>query len=153
MHIRLATVDDAEIISTLMYALAEKFVVPEFSNHAANALLVSMLPQGVRKHMRNGCRYHIAESDGQVTGIIGVTNNRHLYHLFVAEAYHRQGIARRLWQAAMTACREEGYDGTFTVNSSRKTQAIYEKLGFVAQPVSRKRDGVISIPMLYTPPS
>ncbi len=151
MNIRLASINDAETISALIYALTEKYVVAEFPAHSANALLASMLPEGIRKQMHTGCRYHVAELDGQVIGVIGMKDNKHLYHLFVAEAQHRKGIARSLWQTAMTTCRSAGYTGGFTVNSSRHTQAVYEQFGFVAQSVSRKRDGVISIPMVLTP--
>lgn len=151
MNIRLASIDDAEAISALIYTLAEKYVVPEFPMHAANALLVSMLPEGIRKHMRSGCRYHVAESNGRVIGTICMKDNKHLYHLFVTEAHQRKGIARDLWLTALAACRATGYTGGFTVNSSRQSLGVYEKLGFIAQPVSRTRDGVISIPMVYTP--
>lgn len=152
MNIRLASIDDAEIISALIYALAEKYVVPEFPIHAANALLVSMLPEGIRKHMHSGCRYQVAESNGQVIGVICMKDNKHLYHLFVAEAHQRKGIAHGLWQAALAASQATGYTGGFTVNSSKQLLGMYEKLGFIAQPVSRTRDGVISIPMVYAPP-
>ena len=151
MNIRLAKTDDAAAISAMMYALAEKYVVPDFPVSAANALLVSMLPEGVRKHLRGGCRYHVAESDGQIVGVIGIKDNKHLYHLFVSEAHQRKGVARNLWQTAITVCRASGYQGEFTVNSSVHTQMMYEKLGFVAQPPSRVRDGVTTIPMVLTP--
>ncbi len=151
VNIRIAGIDEAEVISTLIYALAEKYVAPEFPDHAANALLVSMLPEGIRKHMRGGSRYHIAEFNGQVIGAISMKDNKHLYHLFVATAYQHQGVARGLWLASLAASQATGYTGEYTVNSSRLTLEIYEKLGFVAQPVTRTRDGVISIPMVYRP--
>ncbi len=151
MNIRLAGTDDVEVISALIYTLAEKYVVPEFPVHAANALLVSMLPEGIRKHMRSGCRYHVAELNGEVIGTISMKDNKHLYHLFVAAAHQHQGVARGLWQAALATSQDTSYAGEYTVNSSRLTLGMYEKLGFVAQPVARTRDGVISIPMVYRP--
>lgn len=151
VNFRLATLDDAEVISALIYTLAEKYVVPEFPVHAANALLVSMLPEGIRKHMRSGCRYHVAELNAQIIGTISLKDNKHIYHLFVATAHQHQGVARGLWQTALATSQATGYTGEYTVNSSRLTQSMYEKLGFVAQPVTRTRDGVISIPMVYRP--
>ncbi len=90
--------------------------------------------------MRNGCRYHVAGLDSEVAGVIGMRDNKHLHHLFVAEAQHHKGIARDLWQTAMTTCGCAGYTSEFTVNSTGHTQARYEKPGFVAQPLSRMRD-------------
>jgi ribosomal protein S18 acetylase RimI-like enzyme len=152
MDIRLAGPDDVQAISALIYGLTEKYVVTDFPARAGAALLVSMLPEGIRKHMLNGCRYHVAELDANIIGVIGVKDNKHLYHLFVAEEHQRRGIARRLWRSAEAACRAAGHAAEFSVNSSLRAQAMYEKLGFVAQSTSRTRDGVVTIPMVLTPP-
>ena len=148
MNIRPASTDDVVAISALLYSLTEKFVAAEFPARAAKALLVSMLPVGIHKLMQSGCRYHVAESDGRIIGVICMKDNKHLYHLFVAADQQRKGVARNLLQTAMAACREAGYAGEFSVNSAVSTQKVYEKLGFVAQPVKRTREGMITIPMV-----
>ena len=100
--------------------------------------------------MQNGFRYHVAEFNNQVVGVIGIKNNNHLYHLFVSEAHHKKGIGRLLWAVARDACIAAGNSETFIVNSSRYAQDFYKKLGFVAQSEPQERNGVVSIPMRFS---
>lgn len=147
MKIREATVDDAEDISAIVYALSEKYIAREFSAQGRETLLKSMMPVEIKKYIESGYRYHVAEMDGQIVGVVGVRENRHVYHLFVVEAHHCKGIARQLWKVAMEACRLAGYWGEFTVNSSRYAKPLYERLGFVARSGAEEKNGVVSIPM------
>jgi GNAT superfamily N-acetyltransferase len=150
MEIREATVDDAEDISVIVYALSEKHIAREFSAEGRETLLKSMTPAEIKKYIESGYRYHVAEIDGQIVGVVGVRENRHLYHLFVVEAHHRKGIARQLWKVAMEVCRLAGNRGEFTVNSSRYAKPLYERLGFVTQSGPEEKNGVVSIPMKLT---
>jgi ribosomal protein S18 acetylase RimI-like enzyme len=95
-----------------------------------------------------GFRYHVAESNGRVVGFVGVRDNRHLYHLFVAHDFQRQGIARRLWTIAREQCIAAGNPGTFSVNSSNGAVAVYERLGFVRSGPMKNDDGVLYNPMV-----
>jgi GNAT superfamily N-acetyltransferase len=45
--------------------------------------------------------------------------------------WQRQGVARRLWDAARKAALEGGNAGSFTVNSSNNAVPVYEAFGFV----------------------
>lgn len=147
MKIREATVDDAEDISAIVFALSEKYIACEFSAKGRETLLKSMTPVEIKKYIESGYRYHVAEIDGQIVGVVGVRENRHVYHLFVVEAHHRKGIARQLWMVAMEACRLAGNWGEFTVNTLQYAKPLYEKLGFVAQSGPEEKNGVVSIPM------
>lgn len=106
-----------------------------------------MTPAAIQKLMQDGYRYHVAVVEDSVVGVIAMRDNRHLYSLFVAEEYQRQGIARKLWQVAKEACLGNGNDGEFTVNSSEYAQEVYKRLGFVAQPGPRIKNGVVFYPM------
>jgi len=109
-----------------------------------------MTPAAVEKSIQAGFRYHLAEVGSQLVGVVGVKDNSHLYHLFVAESHQRQGVATGLWQLAMQACFDEGNSGEFTVNSSKYAQEAYKTLGFVAQSGPQDKNGVIFIPMKLT---
>ena len=78
---------------------------------------------------------------------MGIRDNSHLYHLFVAEKYQRKGIAKKLWQLAMDACLSRGSTGEFTVNSSEYARGVYEQLGFIALSGPEEKNGVVYIPM------
>ncbi len=147
MKIRRATEEDAGAISALVYTLSAKHIAHEFSEQGRQALLRAMAPESIRNYIQAGYRYHVAEIDGRIVGVVGIKGNKHLYHLFVDEAYQRRGIARALWRQAMDACLANGNPGEFTVNASRAAQPVYERLGFKALSGPRERGGVIAIPM------
>ena len=149
MLIRLATLEDAGAISQLACTLSQKFVQDETVPGAAQRLLSTMSPAGIEKNIKSGYRYHVAELNGAVVGVIGIKDNRFLFHLFVAEHVHRRGIARQLWQIALQACMDEGNHESISVNSSFYACPAYEKLGFVALAEQQERNGVLSIPMIY----
>lgn len=147
MKIREAKLSDTQAISNLARSLSKKYVAPEFHAEARDAFLKSMTVDGIRQLIGSGLRYHLAEINGNIVGIIGMKDNVHLYHLFVDEYFHRKGIARLLWNTAMKSCKTAGNPGEFTVNSSRYAQRVYESFGFVAQSAPHERNGIVTIPM------
>jgi len=153
MDIREATIDDAAAISGLIWPLAEEYIAAELPPEGARNLLASMEPDAIRSYLQAGMRYHVAERDGMLAGVVGVRDNAHLYHLFVAELFGGQGLARRLWDHARDACREKGNAGEFTVHSSRFALEMYRKFGFVESGPPETRDGVTSVPMKLVRPA
>jgi len=147
MEIRRAALADASGISALVRGLAGKYIAHELSTEAANRLLGSMEEPAIRGYLASGYRYHVAEDDGALAGVIAMRDNRHLYHLFVAEPFQGQGLARALWQVTKAASVEAGNPGVFTVNSSRFAVGLYEKFGFVGHDEVTDEAGVIHIPM------
>ena len=101
----------------------------------------------IEKYIQSGYRYHVAETDSQVVGVVAVRDNVHLFHLFVAEQYQRRGIATQLWKVAKTVCLNEGNPGEFTVNSSSFARDVYEKLGFISCSDPQEIDGILFYPM------
>ena len=147
MEIRKATPDDSGQISKLLCELTAKFVAKEFSAYGRQLLLDSMKPDVIAKNIQSGYRYHIAEIDGQLVGVVAVRDNSHLFHFFVAEQYQRRGIAKQLWNTAMRVCVDEGNPGEYTVNSSRYALDVYKTLGFVTDTTAQEKDGVVFYPM------
>ena len=147
MEIRAATPKDSESISRLVCRLSAKYIAGDFSEQGEAFLFESMTPAAIRKYIQSGYRYHVAEVKEQLVGVVAVKDNSHLYHLFVAQDYQRQGIASSLWQLAKQVCLEHGNPGEFTVNSSKYAQGVYEGMGFVAQSGPQEKNGVIFIPM------
>jgi GNAT superfamily N-acetyltransferase len=146
-HIRSATLADSERISNLIYVLAEKYITHELTPEGATTLLSSLRPNEIKQYIESGIKYHLAEIEDELVGVIAVKDNSHLYHLFVDEHYQRKGIASLLWSVAQEACLLKGNPGIFTVNSSSFALPIYEKLGFIVQEGQQEKDGVIYIPM------
>ncbi len=143
----MALAADSEEISELISGLSAKFIIGKFSSTGRAHLLSTMTPQAIKKYMQSGYRYHVAEMDGSLVGVVAVKGNKHLYHLFVAEEYQRQGIARKLWQLAMEECLDNKSTGEFTVNSSEYARDVYKRLGFVSRPGAQIKNGVVFFPM------
>lgn len=148
--IREATVEDAPAIAALSHALTEKFVVHDFTPAARQALLASLDAERVAGYFEAGYRYHVAVENGRIVGVAGMRDNRHLYHLFVAESHQRRGVARRLWHISRAMCVAAGNRDAVTVNAARHAEPIYLKLGFVADGPRQERNGVSYVPMKFT---
>jgi GNAT superfamily N-acetyltransferase len=109
---------------------AEAFILHESTPEHAAAFLAEHDAAGLRRNVDAGFVYHAAVVDGVLAGFIGVRGGTHLYHLFVDAAYQRRGIARALWQVALTAASQPGHHGVFTVNASNVSVPFYASLGF-----------------------
>jgi GNAT superfamily N-acetyltransferase len=147
LQIRLATLNDATAISQLVYSLSSKYIVSDLSETGARKLLSSMEPSAIASYLSSEYRYHIAEHEGGIVGVVATRDNKHLYHLFVAESHQRRGLARALWRVAWEACVATGNPGEFTANSSRYALPFYEKLGFIQAGPEENREGVVYTPM------
>jgi N-acetylglutamate synthase-like GNAT family acetyltransferase len=124
MQVRLATLDDVPRISALIRSLSEPFFLSP-AGEGADLFLQSIGESAVQGYVSgsNFC-YQVAESEGQLIGVVAVRDNSHLYHLFVATAFQRQGIARQLWQLAKEQAVRAGNPGRFTVNSSLRAVPV-----------------------------
>ena len=138
---------DIRPVASLLEALALEHITHEFDAQARKRFLAKNNETSIRGFVACGFCYHVAESNGRILGFVGVRDNRHLYHLFVANAFQRQGVARRLWTIAREQCIAAGNPGTFTVNSSNSAVAVYERLGFVRSGPMKNNDGVLYNPM------
>lgn len=151
MKIRQATTADVGPIATLIAALAVKFITPEFSQVATEHFLQANNEAAIQGFMQQGFVYFVAESMGvdsaEIIGCIGMRNHSHVYHLFIAEAWQGQGVARKLWQQAMAYCEAHGNPGRYTVNSSNNAVPVYQALGFVRNGPMQQMHGVLFNPM------
>jgi ribosomal protein S18 acetylase RimI-like enzyme len=99
------------------------------------------------EYLSSDTRYHVAETESDIIGTVGVINNQHLYHLFVSEQHQRYGVGQELWKVALAAvCKLDPPPDIF-VNSSTDAVKFYEKLGFLIQSEPRAWHGVVSTPM------
>lgn len=151
MEIRRATAADAKHLSMLIEDLALKFITAEFTAEATAHFLHGTSQRAIEGYIQQGFVYYIAEDDGangmELIGCVGMRNHSHLYHLFVAQACQGQGIARQLWQHAMTFCSAQGNPGLYTVNASNNAVAVYQALGFVRTGPTQQMHGVLFNPM------
>lgn len=145
--IRPIDLGDIEAVANLLADLSTEFIIGEFERAAQQHFLRKNDAESIRGFLANGYRYHVAEVDGQLIGFVGVRDNSHLYHLFVAKALQRRGVGRMLWERAKHECELSGHRGPFTVNSSNNAVPIYERWGFRLAGPRVNSNGILYNPM------
>ncbi|MGC6769125.1 GNAT family N-acetyltransferase [Enterococcus sp. LJL128] len=83
----------------------------------------------------------------KLLGVIAVREPFHISLLFVDKAYHRQGIARRLYSKMIEDYSKNTNCQIVTVNSSPYAVEAYLKLGFTAAGTEKVINGIRFIPM------
>jgi GNAT superfamily N-acetyltransferase len=138
---------DIEPVAVLLSELAAEFIVHEFDAPGQRRFLSENDAEAIRGLVAKGFRYHVAEGGGKIVGFVGVRDNSHLYHLFVAKSVQGRGVGRKLWNFAKNECESLGHRGAFTVNSSTNAIPIYERWGFRRDGPSKNSGGVVYNPM------
>ena len=147
MQIRPIIETDIAAVARLIRLLSEQFIVHESAPDAAAAFVREHDQDAVRRNIGAGMVYQVAESDAMLAGFIAVRDNTHLFHMFVDQRFHRQGVARALWEVARAAAVKAGNPGVFTVNSSNFAVPVYEALGFIRTNVTQYSNGIYYNPM------
>lgn len=130
MKIRTAESSDAEAISSLIVELSAPFYTSP-TRTGAEPFLASVSAAAERRYLSaENFSFYVAESNGQLAGVVALRDNTHLFHLFVAKPYQRMHLASRLWAIVESEARAAGNPGEFTVNSSLNAVPVYEKFSF-----------------------
>jgi GNAT superfamily N-acetyltransferase len=149
LTIRLATVDDAPAIGSLILGL-----LPHLTVHpqglGAEKFIANIGIDAQRRYLgQDNFRYHVALQGGELVGVVAVRDNTHLFHLFIKEAQHRKGLGRRLWELARDDAMARGNPGRFTVNSAGRATGLYLRLGFEPAGEPIEHDGIVDVPMRW----
>lgn len=84
-----------------------------------------------------------------LTGVIVTRGINHICMMFVNKEYHRQGLARSLFQTVEERCKSEGNISKITVNSSPYAIEVYHRLGFFNTDEELTVNGIRFTPMSY----
>jgi len=93
----------------------------------------------------NNLKIYGAFIEGNLAGIIAVRGGAHICLFFVKKEYHRQGIGRSLFEAALL----DGAADKITVNSSPYAVEVYRRLGFVDANTEQVLNGIRFTPMVF----
>lgn len=123
--LRAAAPDDAAALAAL--ARANRHLLVDDVDDPAAARFLALLEVPAMAERLASAEYatSVADADGVPVGYVTM-KGAHLYHLFVAPAHHRTGIARRLWAHA----REQVDAPAVTVNASLYAEPFYRHVGF-----------------------
>ena len=152
MTIRTAAASDAEALSELVGSLAHFYlqepVDPEGSQRPlpewfANTITVTAFEVRISDPDYLNL---VNEQAGKIVGYISVKQRSHLYHLFVAEYAHGQGIARLLWNSVLG---RQPLVSQYSLRSSLFAVPVYQKLGFQINGEAGMKDGIGFQPMVF----
>ena len=145
--IRFATPDDAPAISALIITL-QPFLTIAPDGAGAEQFMATIQPEVIAANLRaENYRYQLALLADTLAGVVAVRDNTHLFNLYVAEAFHGQGLGRRLWEAARDDALSRGNAGSFTVNASVYAEKMYRRWGFAPTAPVQEQHGLRFIPM------
>ena len=149
--VRRGAVEDAARISGFVTALANEYIVKEFSAEGRTHFLQDHTASRVQQRLAGDFRFYLAEKGDELAGVAAIRSNRHLYYLFVGKPFQRMGLARRLWMQVNEESLALGNPGDFTVNASNYAVAAYERLGFRRTEPTKEKNGVLYNPMRFVP--
>ena len=145
IDIRKATIDDASAIATVHVAAwreAYPGIVPD--EFLRNLSVQRRTAQWVNTLSANNNMYHhafVAEMDGQIVGfsnygepqLKGTEFDGELFAIYILRAAHKQGVGRRLVNAAANGLRELGRSSmmVWVLKDNHPARGFYERLGGV----------------------
>jgi len=145
MLLRQAQVNDAQTLRSVVMSLSHYYLADgqqDLPDWFANTLTTSEFE---RRLNDKAFTHYVYLSNDRIVGYIALKQNKHLYHLFVLQAFHRQGIARKLWEYAIA----QGSSDTYSLRSSLYAVTVYQRFGFVISGECEHKDGITFQPMLF----
>ena len=137
---------DFPALAHLLHGLAREFITPAMAPEVAATFLRENDVAALRANRERGHVFTIAEIDGALAGYCAIRPPAHLFHLFVDARWHRRGVGRALWQAALATA---GPAAQFIVNASPYAVPAYEALGFCCIGAPQTHNGVQFQPMVF----
>ncbi len=126
----------------------EAAIRPYYSDEGRLAFGAYILPESIVERQHSGCQMVVAESDGEIVGVIELREFRHISMLFVAPCFQCCGIARRLLARAATLARRVHPElEVLTVFAAPNALEAYHHLGFCETGEEKCVSGIRFIPM------
>ncbi|MGP5429383.1 GNAT family N-acetyltransferase [Enterococcus malodoratus] len=131
-------------VKELIKKVFTTFEAPDYSEEGITHFM-TYLDEELEKEVRaNQVQLWCGKVNQKIVGVLAVRLPEHIALLFVDEAYHRQGIAKQMYQTMLLELRPK----KLTVNSSPYAVPAYEKLGFRLQGQEETVSGIRFQPMI-----
>ena len=150
-HLTYKKIEKEELQNTLnlVRIVFDEFEAPYYSEEGITSFYKFIDINNMSEQYSNGSLYFYGcFVNNIIVGMIAVKDFVHISLLFVDKQYHKQGIARTLFDDVMKICKEKNSSlKTVTVNSSPYAIRFYHKLGFTDISSERTVDGIRFTPM------
>lgn len=121
------------------------FEAPDYSE-AGTAHFLTYLEEELEQEFTSGqMQIWCGKCEDTIAGVLAVRLPAHVALLFVDEAYHRQGIAKKMYQTMISELLPE----QVTVNSSPYAVSAYQKMGFRLDGEEATVSGIRFQPMIF----
>ena len=133
----------------LVRKVFDDFEAPYYSEEGVASFYAFIDMDNMSEQYTNGSLYFYGcFVDNILVGMIAVKDFIHISLLFVDKQYHKQGIARSLFDNIIKICKEKNPSlKTITVNSSPYAVKVYHKFGFFDISSEQVVDGIRFVPM------
>lgn len=133
----------------LVRKVFDEFETPYYSEEGIASFYKFIDINNMSEQYSNGSLYFYGcFVNDMIVGMIAVKDFVHISLLFVDKQYHRQGIAKKLFNVVLKLCMEKNPSlDAITVNSSPYAVEVYHRLGFVDTSSAQTVDGITYTPM------
>ena len=150
MEYEIREIEMIELVKTLelVKRVFDEFEAPYYSQEGIETFYRFIDLENIKKCLKENYKMYVAKMNHKIIGMIAFRDNSHIALLFVDKEYHKNGIARNLFEKAEKYCIENNKNfEKITVNSSPYAVGFYEKVGFVKTSEEQVVDGLRFTPM------
>jgi ribosomal protein S18 acetylase RimI-like enzyme len=151
LTLRRAEAADAGAVSALIASVMH-YMTARPDGQGAETFKASLAPAAIAGYIAGPAyHYQVALLRETLVGVVALREHCHIFHLFVAPAFHHRGFGRQLWHSARAASSAAGHAGDITVNSSVYAAPMYRRFGFADAGPRMEHSGIVYIPMRRSP--
>ena len=150
MKYEIKEIEMIELVETLelVKRVFDEFEAPFYSQEGIENFYKFIDFDNMKKVLKENYKMYVAKKENKIIGMIAFRDNSHIALLFIDKKYHKNGIARKLFEKAKEYCIENNKNlEKITVNSSPYAVGFYEKVGFIKTSEEQVVDGIRFTPM------
>lgn len=148
MEIRYLKPEEWDDAMALAWKIFLRFEAGEYTEEGIHSFLDLISDERLKRLFELGeYPVYAAFIDKEMVGMISLRNINHISLLFVSDAYHRQGVGKRLMEAMKEHVRRDGRKSNITVNAAPYALPFYHAIGFEDTDREMSQNGIIYTPM------
>lgn len=135
-------------INQLIRKVYDEFVAPDYSDEGNQYFYEWIEPENIAARQKENRNILIATLRNKLAGVIEIRQNSRISLLFVDKSFHKQGIARKLFDLALKNSLLKDPDlKRYYVHASPYSIPVYKKLGFIEMGKIMIQNGIKYLPM------
>ncbi len=133
----------------LVWRVFLEFEAPEYCDEGIDEFKRYIEPDAIKERLiKDELKMRVCLKESIVIGVIAMRPPCHISLMFVDKCYHKQGIARALFEHLLAEVKADNKHKEMTVFSSPYAADFYRKMGFVDTDTERTVNGIRFIPMM-----